>query len=113
MPLQSKRLRAAKWACQHAQAGFAAHAASPEGSVYLISGDGSNRSAMDLESVDGHSESDILGGNDVKTSVETLQCLYSTVLPPHLCLEENRHTKCQKMDKRKAVYTGDSRTTHW
>ncbi len=114
MPLRNKRSRAAKCARQNAQAAFAACAASPEGSEYIILDNSSNRSAIDLESGD---ESDIQGGNEVKASVEVLQRLYTTVLPPHLRLEENAaqngHTKRRKMDNRKAVYTGDSRTTVW
>lgn len=105
MPLRSKRSRAAKQVHQNAQAGFAARAASPEP-------EGLEYSIWDnLENVNGHNESDIQGGNEVKTSVETLQCLYSTVLPPHLRRKEGAHTK--KTNKRKSVYTGDSRTTRW
>lgn len=112
---RSKRSKAAKRTRQNARATFAApasHTASPGGSEYVISDNGSDGSGMDLKSSD---ESDIQGGNSVKASMEALQRLYSTILPPHLRvrLEENEHTKRRKMDNRKAVYTGDSRTTVW
>ena len=91
--------------------------ASSDGSEYVVSDNDSNGSAMDVES---GSKSDTEGENRVKASVEALQRLYSTVLPPYLCLEwqppsppgKNDKKKCQKTNNRKAVYTGDLETSN-
>lgn len=53
MPLQSKRSRAAKNTCQNAPTTFskpAPHTASPEGSEYIVSSNGSNGLVIDVES---------------------------------------------------------------
>lgn len=160
MPLRSKRSRAAKNTRQNAPAIFAKHAhdtASPEGSEYIISSDGSNGSVMDVESsndsdlqvenlhmaspegsehivsdsgsnclvidvessdVESSDDSDTQGKeadleDDVQSSVEALQRLYSVFLPPHLCLEEKGQEQRQKRVDRRSTYSGDSRTTCW
>jgi len=109
MPLKSKRSRAAKQTRNNALAAFAKpapHTTSPEGSEYVDSED----SVTDSETGD---ESEIQRGNKVGESVEALQHLDSTFLPPHLCPEEKGREKRRKIANRKAVYSGDSRTSIW
>jgi hypothetical protein len=117
MPLASKKSRAAKCTRRNANATFAQpapRAASPGVSEYVPSDSDSGSSGVDPE-LEGGDELCIQGRNAVGASVEVLQRLYSGVLPPHLQVrpEENKRMNRRKMGNRKAVYSGDSRTTIW
>jgi hypothetical protein len=101
MPLTSKKLRVAKCLCQNTPTAFSRptlQMPKTEGSEYSVSDNGT-----DVESSD---ESGTHG-------VEALQHIYSVFLPPHLCLEEKGQEKHRKINNRKAVYSGDSRTALW
>lgn len=110
MPVRSRRSRSAKKKRPQGQSSFAkrASAPSPDGSVYCLSDSDTDASNVDTDS------SNCRGRDDqAAASMEGLQRLYSVFLPPHLQLNENSRGKRQKMTKRSAVYTKDSRTTAW
>jgi hypothetical protein len=94
---------------------------SPEGSEYVVSDNSSNNSMIYLES---SNKSNKLGGDELSGKVvssvkivKTLQKLYLVFLPSYVSLEDskadNEQNKCKKTKNRKAVYTGESRTSVW
>ena len=105
MPLRSKKSRAAKHTRQKARAPIAI-SASPEVSEYLGSDSCSDDSETDTEN-DG--KLGIQGRSGVEVSVKAIQQLFTVFLPPELRLEEEGRGKRQRISKRKAVYSGDSR----
>lgn len=115
MPLRSKKSRVAKQKRSHGRAAFRKCAASPppspggsEGSDYRAPDNSTDASSTEAGS------SNESGTNDqAATPVEGLQRLYSVFLPPHLRPKERIQEKRQKISNRRAVYTGDSRTTNW
>jgi hypothetical protein len=101
MPLTSKKSRVAKCLRQNKPTVFSKptlRTANTEGPECTVSDNGT-----DAESSD-ESETH---------AVEALQRLYSVFLPPQLRLEEKGPEKRRKIDNRKSVYSGDSRTTLW
>ena len=101
MPLTSKKSRVAKDLRQNAPTAFSKptrRMSKTEGSEYSVSNHGT-----DVESSD----------ESVTHAVEALQRVYSVFLPPHLCVEEKGQEKCRKINNRKSVYTGNSRTSRW
>jgi hypothetical protein len=110
MPVRSRRSRDAKKKRLEGCSGFVkrASAPSPDRSVYSLSDTNTDASTMDTDSSSGRGRDD-----QAAASMEGLQRLYSVFLPPHLQLNEARREKRQKVSKRSAVYTRDSRTTAW
>ena len=110
MPVRSRKSRAAKKKrCQgHSSFSKRASDSSPDGSVFCLSDSNTDASTIDTDS-------SIDGGRDdgAAVSTESLQRLYLIFLPPPLQLNEMNQEKHQKVSKRSAVYTKDSRTTAW
>jgi hypothetical protein len=115
MSVKNRRSRAARKRRRQGHAGFSKQAStpSPDRSVYSLSDDNSDASIIGTDSSNNRGRDD-----QVTAPVECLQRLYSAFLPSHLQLNEDRrleekHQKRQKVSKRSAVYTRDSRTTAW
>ena len=81
---------------------------SPDGSVYCLSDSNTDTLTIDIDSSNRKGRD-----NQAAVSMKGLQDLYLVFLPSHLQLNENSQEKHQKMSKRLAVYTKDSRTTAW
>jgi len=85
----------------------------PNSSDYCPStSDNSDESASDVDSGDDRGRASEAGTSEPMVA---LQRLYSVFLPPHLRLnDENRDSeKGRKTKNRRAVFTGESRTTLW
>lgn len=110
MAVGSRRSRNAKMKRREGHVGFAKRAStpSPDRSVYSLSDTNTDASTIDTDS-----SCDRGRGDQAAASIEGLQRLYSVFLPPHLQLSGTRREKRQKVSKRSAVYTRDSRTTAW
>jgi hypothetical protein len=76
--------------------------------MYRISDSNTDASTDDTDSNNDRGRDD-----QGAASMEGLQRLYSVFLPPHLKLNEYSREKRQKISRRPAVYTRDSRTTAW
>jgi hypothetical protein len=107
MPVRGQRSRNAKEKRYQGHSGFAkrASASSPDASVYCLSDNKTDASTI--------SSSDKGRDDQAASPMEGLQRLYSVFLPPHLQLNEDHREKRQKVSKRSAMYTRDSRTTAW
>jgi len=84
---------------------------SPESSDYNVLDDDSNVAVINVDSDD-----DKMSEEEVETSVDAVQHLYSVFLPPQLCLEcleDNAQEKHRKVANRWPVYTGTSRMMLW
>jgi hypothetical protein len=114
MPHKGKRLQTAKKKCKGACAAFVKHAAritDLESPDYHVLDDDSDKAVIYVDS-----SSDTTSEEDVETSVEAVQCLYSMFDPPQSHpkrLEEGTRSKRRKTTSRQPVYTGSSRTTLW
>ena len=114
MPRKGKRSQTAKKKREGAHAAFGTDAAritSPESSDYNVLDDDSDVAVINVDSDD-----DETSEEEVETSVDAVQRLYSVFLPPQLRLErleDNAREKRRKVANRRPVYTGTSRTTLW
>ncbi len=114
MPQKCKQLRTAKKKCKGVNAAFgmdAVQITSPESSDYHVLDDDSNVAVINVDSND-----DSMSEEEVETSVDAVQCLYSVFLPPQLCLEcieDNTREKCCKVTNRWPVYTENLRIMLW
>ena len=110
MPAGSRKSRDAKKKRHQGRSGFAkrANAPSPNSSVYHLSD-----SDTDAQTIDTSSSNNTGIDEPEAAPLEGLQRLYTIFLPPHLRLNEDRHEKHQRVSRRSAVYTRDSRTTAW
>ena len=112
MPQKGKRSQTAKTKHKGAHAAFrmdAAQITSLESSDYHVLDNDSDVAMINVDSND-----DSTSEEEVETSVDAVQCLYSVFLPPqsHLeRLEDNTQEKHHKVTNRWPVYTGNSRTT--
>jgi hypothetical protein len=114
MPRKGKRSQTAKKKREGARAAFVKHAAritDPESPDYHVLDDDSDEAVIYVDS-----SSDTTSEEDVETSVEAVQRLYSMFDPPQSHpkrLEEGTRSKRRKTTSRQPVYTGSSRTTLW
>ncbi len=114
MPQKCKQLRTAKKKHEGANAAFEMDAAwiiSPESSDYHVLDDNSDVAVINVDSND-----DSMSEEEVETSVDAVQCLYSVFLPPQLCLEcieDNTQEKRCKVTNRWPVYTENLRMMLW
>ena len=85
MPRKGKRSQTAKKKCEGVHTAFgkdAARITSPESSDYNVLDDDSDVAVINVDSDD-----DETSEEEVETSVDAVQRLYSVFLPPQLCLE--------------------------
>ena len=110
MPAGSRKSRDAKEKRRRGRSGFAkqAHTPSPNTSVYHPSD-----SDADARTVEISSSNDTGTDEPAAADLEGLQRLYAVFLPQRLRLNEGRREKHQRVSKRSAVYTRESRTTAW
>ena len=109
MPRKGKRSQTAKKKCEGVRAAFVKHAAritDLESPDYHVLDDDSDEAVIYVDS-----SSDTTSEEDVETSVEAVQHLYSMFEPPQShpeCLEEGTCSKRRKTTNRQPVYTGSS-----
>ena len=114
MPQKGKQSQTAKTKHKGVHAAFgmdAAQITSLESSDYHVLDDDSDVAVINVDSND-----DSTSEEEVETSVDAVQRLYSVFLPPQSRLErleDNTREKRRKVTNRRPVYTGNSRTTLW
>jgi len=98
------------------------HAAFGKDAAWITSPDTLKYHVLDNDSdaaviyVDSNDLDDVTSEEEVKASIEAVQCLYSVFRPPQLCpehLEENTQEKHHRTTNRLPVYIENSRTMLW
>jgi hypothetical protein len=100
MPCKGKRSQTAKKKCKSARTAFGKDTTqiiNLESLEYHVLDDDSNEAVIYVDSND-----DTISEEEVETSVEVVQHLYSVFVPPHLCLEcleESMREKHRKINR--------------